>query len=147
MSATIDSPDMQIRSCSGRAAANTDRLADALKKPWDNAKLTTVTKDLPPAGGALDELQNSSDRLNGIKGLAGALKSMPGIQKFSSSNSTLSNCNCSNSNRKASFTVHIHHRVFVAVGKHIITNFTLPIRNILIRINEPANKGVVVSAL
>lgn len=47
MSTAIDSLDIQIRSSSGSAAANIDRLARSLQGLRDNSKLTMVTNNRP----------------------------------------------------------------------------------------------------
>ena len=46
MSTTIDSLDIQISTSAGQAAANIEKLANALEKLRANAKLTTVTNNL-----------------------------------------------------------------------------------------------------
>lgn len=87
MSVTIDSLDIQIRSSAGSAAANIDRLADALGKMRANAKLTTVTNNLNKLSEALGKLQGTSSGLNNIRGLAGAMKSLSQVEKGSGFNS------------------------------------------------------------
>ena len=73
MSVTIDSLDIQIRSSAGSAAANIDRLAEALGKMRANAKLTTVTNNLNKLSEALGKLQGTSTGLSNIRGLGGAM--------------------------------------------------------------------------
>ena len=87
MSVTIDSLDIQIRSSAGSAAANIDRLADALERMRANAKLTTVTNNLNKLADALSRLQGASTGLSNIRGLAGAMKSLSQVQKASGFNS------------------------------------------------------------
>ena len=87
MSVTIDSLDIQIRSSAGSAAANIDRLADALGRMRANAKLTTVTNNLNKLSEALGKLQGTSSGLNNIRGLAGAMKSLSQVEKASGFNS------------------------------------------------------------
>ena len=89
MSVTIDSLDIQIRSSAGSAAANIDRLADALGRLQQNASLTKVSNNLSKLGKALGELKVNSAGLSGIKGLAGALKSLVAVQKPGGLNSVL----------------------------------------------------------
>ncbi len=87
MSVTIDSLDIQIRSSAGSAAANIDRLADALGKMRANAKLTTVTNNLSKLSEALGKLQGTSTGLSNIRGLAGAMKSLSQVEKSAGFNS------------------------------------------------------------
>lgn len=87
MSVTIDSLDIQIRSSAGSAAANIDRLADALGRMRDNAKLTTVTNNLNKLSDALGRLQSTSAGLSNIHGLADAMNSLSQVQKGSGFNS------------------------------------------------------------
>lgn len=87
MSVTIDSLDIQIRSSAGSAAANIDRLADALGKMRANAKLTAVTNNLTKLSEALGKLQGTSTGLSNIRGLAGAMKSLSQVQKSAGFNS------------------------------------------------------------
>ena len=87
MSVTIDSLDIQIRSSAGSAAANIDRLAEALGKMRANAKLTTVTNNLNKLSEALGKLQGTSTGLSNIRGLAGAMRSLSQVEKASGFNS------------------------------------------------------------
>ena len=89
MSVTIDSLDIQIRSSAGSAAANIDNLADALGRLQQNASLTKVSNNLTKLGEALGKLKVNSTGLSGIKGLAGALKSLAAVQKPGGLNSVL----------------------------------------------------------
>lgn len=89
MSVTIESLDIQIRSSAGSAAANIDKLAESLGRLRGNAKLTAVSNNLERLAGALSKLEVSSTSLSSIKGLAGAMKSLAGVQKSSGLNSTL----------------------------------------------------------
>lgn len=87
MSVTIDSLDIQIRSSAGSAAANIDRLAEALGRMRSNAKLTAVTNNLNKLSEALGKLQGASTGLSNIRGLAGAMKSLSQVQKSAGFNS------------------------------------------------------------
>ena len=89
MSVTIDSLDIQIRSTAGSAAANIDRLAEALERMRANAKLTAVTNNLNKLSDALSRLQGASTGLSNIRGLAGAMKSLSQVQKSSGFNSLI----------------------------------------------------------
>ena len=91
MSVTIDSLDIQIRSSAGSAAANIERLADALERMRSNAKLTTVTNNLSKLSDALGKLQGTSTGLSNIRGLAGAMKSLSQVEKASGFNSLVTN--------------------------------------------------------
>ena len=93
MSVTIDSLDIQIRSSAGSAAANIDRLAGALENLQKNASLTKVSNNLTKLGTALSHLKVNSTGLNGIKGLAGALKSLAAVQNPSGLNSVIRSLN------------------------------------------------------
>lgn len=80
MSVTIESLDIQIRSSAGSASANIERLAQSLEHLRDNASLTKVTNNLSKLGKALGELKVGSSTVGTIKGLAGSLKSLQGVQ-------------------------------------------------------------------
>lgn len=89
MSVTIDSLDIQIRSSAGSAAANIEKLASSLEQLQKHSKLGVVSNQLTKLSVALNQLQVSSSTIGTIKGLAGALKSMSGIQKSAGLNSTI----------------------------------------------------------
>ena len=59
MSTTIDSLDIQISTSAGQAAANIEKLANALEKLRANAKLTTVTNNLGKLQNALNGLTSN----------------------------------------------------------------------------------------
>ena len=59
MSTTIDSLDIQISTSAGQAAANIEKLANALEKLRANAKLTTVTNNLGKLQKALNGLTSN----------------------------------------------------------------------------------------
>ena len=89
MSTTIDSLDIQIRSSSGTAVANIDRLAASLGRLKSNAGLTKVTNNLSKLSNALGSLNNAVTAASDIKALGDAIGSLASVQKLSGLSSAL----------------------------------------------------------
>ena len=79
MSTTIDSLEIRIETSAGNSAVNIERLATALGKLKDNAKMTTVVNNLSKLANTLDELGKKSSSLSGVGQLAKSLESLSGI--------------------------------------------------------------------
>ena len=87
MSTTIDSLDIQIRSSAGSAAANIDRLAEALKNLRQNAKLTAVSNNLTKLSTALTTFQGSASAISNLRTLADAMRGLSSIPAATNLNS------------------------------------------------------------
>ena len=76
MSTTIDSLDIQIKTSAGQSAANIEKLADALVKLKENAKLGQTAKNLEKLSKALNGLQSNSAGVSNLNRLAQRMQSV-----------------------------------------------------------------------
>ena len=75
MSTTIDSLDIQIKTSAGNSAANIEKLADALVKLKENAKLGQTVSNLEKLSKALNGLQGKSGGISNLNRLSEKMQS------------------------------------------------------------------------